>query len=222
MVRPDDKSSSLSKSPYSLALGWWMVVMMLRPPVARPRSVATSCSAVVLSSPLVGSSSRSTDGLMRSSCPTETRLRSPPDTPRWKYPPMRVLRHLERPSAFKTVVTRSVCSAMLMVRGSRRRAAKYSVSHTVSASYSRSSCKTNPTCRLARLVMGLPLYKTCPLTSTVFGTRPPMMDSSDVFPDPLGPMSARSSPGRQHPLTPSSTMITPGLTAGLPFTLASV
>ena len=33
-----------------------MVVMILRPPVASPRSVATSCSAVVLSSPLVGSS----------------------------------------------------------------------------------------------------------------------------------------------------------------------
>lgn len=33
-----------------------------------------------------------------------------------------------------------------------------------------------------------------------FGVRPPMIDSSDVLPLPLGPMSASSSPGRQHPV----------------------
>ncbi len=32
--------------------------------------------------------SSSTDGLISSSWPTDTRLRSPPDTPRWKYPPV--------------------------------------------------------------------------------------------------------------------------------------
>lgn len=35
---------------------------------------------------------------------------------------------------------------------------------------------------------------------THFGVRPPMIDSSDVLPLPLGPMSASSSPGRQHPV----------------------
>ena len=33
-----------------------------------------------------------------------------------------------------------------------------------------------------------------------FGVRPPMIDSSEVLPLPLGPMSASSSPGRQHPV----------------------
>ena len=37
--------------------------------------------------PEVGSSSRIMEGLISSSCPTDTRLRSPPDIPLWKKPP---------------------------------------------------------------------------------------------------------------------------------------
>ena len=36
---------------------------------------------------LVGSSSSTMEGLMSSSCPTDTRLRSPPEMPRRKYDP---------------------------------------------------------------------------------------------------------------------------------------
>ena len=38
-------------------------------------------------SPDVGSSRRMTEGLISSSCPTDTRLRSPPEIPLWKKPP---------------------------------------------------------------------------------------------------------------------------------------
>lgn len=50
------------------------------------RSVSR-CIAVVLSSPLVGSSSRMIAGLMSSSLPMDTRLRSPPLIPLRKKPP---------------------------------------------------------------------------------------------------------------------------------------
>lgn len=38
--------------------------------------------------------------------------------------------------------------------------------------------------------------------SIYLGVLPPKIDSNDVFPDPEGPIMARSSPGAQHPDTP--------------------
>ena len=46
-----------------------------------------SAAPLVQHSPEVGSSRRMTEGLISSSCPTDTRLRSPPEIPLWKKPP---------------------------------------------------------------------------------------------------------------------------------------
>ena len=45
---------TLSICWYSLLEGWWMLVMMVRPPLARVRSVCMRLRAVVESSPEVG------------------------------------------------------------------------------------------------------------------------------------------------------------------------
>jgi len=67
-------------------------------PLASRDSIATSLFATVLSKPLVGSSSSNTLGLVNSSTATETRLRSPPETPRGKEktPPIIVFLHASK------------------------------------------------------------------------------------------------------------------------------
>lgn len=87
-----------------------MVVMIARPSRAKDRSVRMSDIAVVESRPDVGSSRMITEGLISSSWPTETRLRSPPDTPRRVGPPTSVFLHFSKPRAEMTPFTRSFFS----------------------------------------------------------------------------------------------------------------
>mmetsp|Transcript_28218 Transcript_28218/g.61952 ORF Transcript_28218/g.61952 Transcript_28218/m.61952 type:complete len:204 (-) Transcript_28218:591-1202(-) len=203
MTCPSDRSINLSICWYSLLEGWWMEVMMVRPPEARERRVCSSLRAVVESRPLVGSSRNSTEGLMSSSWPMDTRLRSPPDTPRIMWLPMMVSLHLLRPRPCSTISTRDTLTSCDQERGRRSTAAKYNVSNTVSSAKRRSSWLTKPSFLLDPLLRGAPLKVMVPVVRAV--ERPPSTVSKLLFPEPEGPIRARSSPGCTQPDTLNKT-----------------
>jgi hypothetical protein len=62
------------------------------------------------------------------------------------------------------------------------------------------TCVTNPMRRLVTLVRGLLLMVTCPSVFIIWGALPDTTDSSDVLPEPEGPMSASTSPGSTWPV----------------------
>mmetsp|Transcript_43610 Transcript_43610/g.111484 ORF Transcript_43610/g.111484 Transcript_43610/m.111484 type:complete len:218 (-) Transcript_43610:146-799(-) len=102
----------------------------------------------------------------------------------------------------------SRCSRLTPI-GSLSAAAVCTVSSTVSWLSMRSSWNTKPTRR-----RGSPRWR--PLTSmrplTCAGsTKPATTESSDVLPEPEGPISAFSVPARKHAVTPASTTRSTGL-----------
>mmetsp|Transcript_14135 Transcript_14135/g.42824 ORF Transcript_14135/g.42824 Transcript_14135/m.42824 type:complete len:102 (-) Transcript_14135:397-702(-) len=101
-----------------------MVAMMVRPSRERARRMATTSSAILASSPEVGSSTRRTGGLVRSSRPMLTRLRCPPERPRSSTEPMRVwLSSGLRRSCASTASARARLPAAPSLAGRRRCAA---------------------------------------------------------------------------------------------------
>mmetsp|Transcript_15728 Transcript_15728/g.51371 ORF Transcript_15728/g.51371 Transcript_15728/m.51371 type:complete len:242 (-) Transcript_15728:355-1080(-) len=141
-VRPDLSMRSSSNSEKAFAVGEWMVHTTVRPSRARSaRQVATSL-AMKLSSPEVGSSRKSSPGLLMSDRAMLTRLACPPEMPRLSTDPMTVPAHLLRARRSRTSVTRAVLSSMDMDTGSRSCAVYMSMSRTVSSPMRVSNCST--------------------------------------------------------------------------------
>mmetsp|Transcript_7951 Transcript_7951/g.20033 ORF Transcript_7951/g.20033 Transcript_7951/m.20033 type:complete len:217 (+) Transcript_7951:1153-1803(+) len=192
-------SISLSNAANIWEEGWWMDVMTVRLPDVRALSVCVRTSAVLESSPEVGSSSRSRDGLISSSLPMFRRLRSPPDTPRCIWPPTMLLAALPRLSTSITSSTLFNFSASDCDSGNRRRAVSSRIWRTVRDPWKRSSCMTYPIRRLSELPGARPLNRISPVTFLL--RRRPRMLRSVVLPEPVGPMMAINSPGRTCPVT---------------------
>lgn len=119
-----------------------MMVTKLTPLSASRRSVVITCSAVVESSPAVASSTKSTLGLPTSSIAMLTRRRSPKETPRCAWSPMRVWRTCSSPSKPSTRSTSVARASAERLDGSLSRTAKRSVSSTVSSRIMMSSSGT--------------------------------------------------------------------------------
>mmetsp|Transcript_72002 Transcript_72002/g.126877 ORF Transcript_72002/g.126877 Transcript_72002/m.126877 type:complete len:256 (+) Transcript_72002:267-1034(+) len=180
-------------------LGWCTVATTVRPCPASSRSVATTDSALKLSSPEVGSSRNSVEGCDRSSTAMATRFRSPPDTPRTTALPIRVWATRVKPSSRRTASTLASCSCGVC-RDSRRRAANMQCSRTVRLAIKTSSCMTYAMRRLMSPIWskGTPSKKMLPSVGTI---RPAMTLRRVVFPAPLDPMMARSLLGRTCAVT---------------------
>lgn len=82
-------------------------------------------NALNASRPEVGSSRKRIDGLVTSSIPTDTRLRSPPLIPRTSSSPILLFLHASSPSSAITVFTRFSFSATDTERGNRSLAEYY-------------------------------------------------------------------------------------------------
>ena len=79
--------------------GWWIVDITLTPLRLSSFSNSTTCRAVELSNPVVGSSKKSIEGLVSSSTPIDVLFLSPPETPLIKELPTFVFLHLVNPSS---------------------------------------------------------------------------------------------------------------------------
>mmetsp|Transcript_1979 Transcript_1979/g.4533 ORF Transcript_1979/g.4533 Transcript_1979/m.4533 type:complete len:201 (+) Transcript_1979:1428-2030(+) len=169
-----------------------MLRTTIRPCRARLARVSTTLRAMLLSKPEVGSSKRITEGAVSSSIAIDSRLRSPPESPRFSESPTRVFRTSERPRSSSTCETRDRSSVSDIASDNRRRAAISSVSHTVRVATKQSSWRTYPICfcRQESLV-AVPLIVTVPVTLPV-DFRPARMSTRDVLPLPVGPMTATS------------------------------
>ena len=84
----------------SCELGWWIVQTTDLPRLARDRSTSTIFCAMYESRPDVGSSAKSSAGLVSTSEAKASRFSSPPEMP-FTLPgtPMSVFWHLPRPSS---------------------------------------------------------------------------------------------------------------------------
>jgi len=85
--------------------GWWIVDITLTPLRLKIFKSSTTCRAVELSSPVVGSSKKSIEGLVRSSTPMDVLFLSPPETPLIKELPTFVFLHLVNPSSLINLLT---------------------------------------------------------------------------------------------------------------------
>mmetsp|Transcript_2422 Transcript_2422/g.6294 ORF Transcript_2422/g.6294 Transcript_2422/m.6294 type:complete len:304 (-) Transcript_2422:2243-3154(-) len=141
---PACMSSALCSSSKVRCAGWWIESITTRSCAASMRSVLTSRCADELSSPEVGSSSRSTRGEETIDMAMATRRRSPPDT-RWSAaaePPSRVFAMWARPSDASVASTTASLVAALDSRGSVSAAANETHSRGVSVIDRLSSCRT--------------------------------------------------------------------------------
>ena len=103
---------NLSKELKISVEGWWIVDITLTPLRLRILSNSTTCKAVELSRPVVGSSKNNIDGFVRSSTPMEVLFLSPPEMPRIKELPTLVFLHLVKPSSLINLLTLSIlCSS---------------------------------------------------------------------------------------------------------------
>mmetsp|Transcript_3345 Transcript_3345/g.11579 ORF Transcript_3345/g.11579 Transcript_3345/m.11579 type:complete len:227 (+) Transcript_3345:1370-2050(+) len=164
---------------------------------ARSRRASTTTQAVVESRPDVGSSQQSSRGFVSISWPTMRRFRSPPDTPRSMPPPTMASAQCDRRrSSMHSSTCRSFSASVASAR--RSRAEKTSVSRMVRPGNTRSSCSMNATWRFSALdhARSAPYQTLPPLT----GPRRAMALSRLVLPQPVGPMSAVSSPAGTSPL----------------------
>mmetsp|Transcript_17177 Transcript_17177/g.49835 ORF Transcript_17177/g.49835 Transcript_17177/m.49835 type:complete len:233 (+) Transcript_17177:1904-2602(+) len=174
---------------------------------AMSRSTSTAICAMLESRPEVGSSRRMTAGSTRSSCAMQTRLRSPPETPRCMAEPTFVSAHASRRSCRITSSTLALVPAASRPR--RRRARYVRLSRTVSSAYTTSSCSTKATRRLSALDQAKPSKRTAP---SVSGMRCAMLVRRVVLPEPLGPMSAVSLPALAAPLAADRQTFSPRTT----------
>mmetsp|Transcript_5973 Transcript_5973/g.15188 ORF Transcript_5973/g.15188 Transcript_5973/m.15188 type:complete len:97 (+) Transcript_5973:1418-1708(+) len=78
---PSERSVRVSNISKILKRGWWIDSTIVRPWSASLLRRASTDDEVVASSPVVGSSRKSTGGLVTSSMPMAQRLRSPPEMP---------------------------------------------------------------------------------------------------------------------------------------------
>ena len=138
-----------------------MVHMTVLPLWASFFSNCTILSAVELSSPLVGSSSRMTTGSVISSYPIEVLFLSPPEIPFSMTPPILVSAHCYRPSL--SMISSTLLGISKSVSPVRSLAAKVNDSRGVMVSIKMSSCCTNaPSFPKSLLSIALLLNRTSP------------------------------------------------------------
>mmetsp|Transcript_67575 Transcript_67575/g.195622 ORF Transcript_67575/g.195622 Transcript_67575/m.195622 type:complete len:246 (+) Transcript_67575:1267-2004(+) len=170
--------------------------------LARTRSSCAVCSALLASSPEVGSSRNSTGAPTRSFSPMPRRFRWPVEMPRYSIPPTKVFRQEPRPRTASTHSTRRLASALA---GQQRRAATMRHSSTVRASWKGGfSMQYCITFRRSFCVAGLPPRRISPMGVPL--TRPPRQSSNVVLPAPEGPIKKRTCPDSQAPDTSCKTV----------------
>ena len=153
------------------------------------------------SNPDVGSSRNNASGSPTISTPIFTRFRSPPDTPRGNPPgdPTALVRTLCNPNSPMIPVTAASTSSLVKL-ALRNEQCNVSVSSTVMNGNNNSSCMTYAVFSRANASSrASPFTRTSPRTTPPSGVRPDSAFSRDVFPLPVGPMSASTSPDAPRP-----------------------
>mmetsp|Transcript_25122 Transcript_25122/g.62873 ORF Transcript_25122/g.62873 Transcript_25122/m.62873 type:complete len:301 (-) Transcript_25122:2148-3050(-) len=159
-----------------------------------PERMSTTLAALVLSSPVVGSSRNMIPGLVSSSVAMLTRRFSPPLSPRVNWSPMNecAIRSIPRSSIVCQITALSWASGTSP--GSRSAPWNNRCSHTVEVPGSTSSWGTYPlTPRISLDVISLPLTRSSPLILCPTEGRPANTSSSVVLPAPEGPRIAKRS-----------------------------
>lgn len=124
------------------ALGWWIVATTVRPVDATARTTPITTAAARESRPVLGSSRKSTLGLVTSSTPIVSRLRCSPVRPLRPGEPTRLPSSSFSSTSPMTPSTSASRCARLEPAGSRSRAASRSASPTVASGACRSACST--------------------------------------------------------------------------------
>mmetsp|Transcript_5343 Transcript_5343/g.22047 ORF Transcript_5343/g.22047 Transcript_5343/m.22047 type:complete len:279 (+) Transcript_5343:1432-2268(+) len=184
-------------------VGWWIVTMTVLPSVEASDVKSWTTSAAILeSSPEVGSSHKTHHGLSSNSRAIETRLRCPPDKPRFSGEPTRVSAHSARPSCVSMTSTRATPTP--------RSSAEYvSVSRGVSPAINTSSCGMRHDDAVVAAAAAPAsgsvgdVARSEPVTVPRLWLNPPMSSKSVVLPDPEGPMRAEHVPASNAMLTSS-------------------
>mmetsp|Transcript_4797 Transcript_4797/g.16526 ORF Transcript_4797/g.16526 Transcript_4797/m.16526 type:complete len:224 (+) Transcript_4797:903-1574(+) len=183
-----------------------MLSSTVTPAPARAPIVSTTLAALVLSSPVVGSSRKRMPGLVRSSVPMLTRRFSPPLRPRTNSSPMRESATLPSPSREIICDTRLKRSSRWVSCGRRSLAWNHMCSRTVAVPGSTSSWDTYPArCRMARRSTTNPSTRTSALSFAPGPgrSRRARASRSVVFPAPLGPRTESTPPSPwESPATP--------------------
>mmetsp|Transcript_9113 Transcript_9113/g.28923 ORF Transcript_9113/g.28923 Transcript_9113/m.28923 type:complete len:294 (-) Transcript_9113:192-1073(-) len=180
-------NSSLSQCPKTSAEGVCSVATTVVPCslATASRTWRMTSSAVVLSSPVVGSSSKTILGLDTRPSAIATRFFSPPEIPRTVSEPTRTSAHFDSPSSRNVSLTKAPDSA------SRSSALTLTTSRTVSAETQLRwlSLETSVAACLFAALAGTPSYKMRPLITPDFRCTASSSRRLDIH-GPLRPMQA--------------------------------
>mmetsp|Transcript_25123 Transcript_25123/g.62896 ORF Transcript_25123/g.62896 Transcript_25123/m.62896 type:complete len:320 (-) Transcript_25123:378-1337(-) len=167
-----------------------------------PERMSTTLAALVLSSPVVGSSRNMIPGLVSSSVAMLTRRFSPPLSPRVNWSPMNECATFVNPSSRIHPTTHRYTVSFPVPSGSLSMALKSRCSHTVEVPGSTSSCCTYPlTLRTSCGPTRQPSRRTSPCATWPRGVRPARKSSRVDLPAPDGP-SIANNPDVPPPLPP--------------------
>mmetsp|Transcript_4169 Transcript_4169/g.18732 ORF Transcript_4169/g.18732 Transcript_4169/m.18732 type:complete len:301 (-) Transcript_4169:1429-2331(-) len=170
-----------------------MLSSTVTPARDNPLRMSTTFAALVLSSPVVGSSRNMIPGLVSSSVAMETLRFSPPLSPRVNSSPIRLSATFTRPNSRIHPATTLYASLLAVSGGNRSAALNIRCSHTVDVPGSTSVCCTYPlACRTSRADTASPSSLTVPCATCPRGVRPARKSSSVDFPAPDGPRIAKS------------------------------
>lgn len=200
-TRPLLSINTASNCANASELGEWIVASTVTPLCASARMTSTTSHDVRESSPLVGSSRNSTRGRVTSATPMLHRFACPPEILRRSASPTTTSSQLR---SFKSSIRRSTYAERFAgsSRGSAFSSAWYlSVSLTVSTPRRASNCSTYAATDSSRGLDASDAPKNTEPETTPAVLRPETTSRSVVFPAPLGPMSAETSPGSNTALT---------------------
>lgn len=164
--------------------------------LARRARISTTFPAVLASKPVVGSSRKRRRGSVTSSRPSIVRFFSPPEMPRTSSVPMSESAQASRDNSRIASSTMARFASGVSAREGRRSSAENcKVSRTVSVPRSDSCCSQYPATRWKSLPGGFPSTRMREAAPSRPCLRPASASSSVDLPDPVGPITAVSSPG---------------------------
>ena len=182
-----------------------MLSSTVTPARDNPLRMSTTFAALVLSSPVVGSSRNMIPGLVSSSVAMETLRFSPPLSPRVNSSPMRLSATFTRPNSRIHPATTLYASLLAVSGGNRSAALNIRCSHTVDVPGSTSVCCTYPlACRTSRADTASPSSLTVPCATCPRGVGRRESRAASTFPRPTG-RGSRRAPTRRRPSRPSET-----------------
>mmetsp|Transcript_117065 Transcript_117065/g.338389 ORF Transcript_117065/g.338389 Transcript_117065/m.338389 type:complete len:224 (-) Transcript_117065:139-810(-) len=194
-------NNKVSKRSTTSIRGWWMTTtaktLSLRVTL---RKAAMQSSASVAERPDVGSSQNRIGALAATPRAKITRRRCPPEIPRTSGPPMYVCCTSARPNSSinASVKSRAACFPECAPGCCFKRALNSMASRTRQCAGMWSSCPTEAAMRLKVVgSRGCPFTRTSPSCALLFFMA--NMSNKVVLPDPLGPMTATSSPDLNSP-----------------------